>query len=86
MPVMDVVLDTTNLWPDLKEMPHAIIHTTTNLQVAVMEGGMASGRPSIMIRIDLPDGRVVLFETSARIYCSGAKIIMAKFPDLFEGD
>jgi hypothetical protein len=54
--------------------------------VAVLDGGMKSGRPSVAIRLDLPDGRTVVAETSARLFCVAARAIMAKHPELFEGD
>ena len=44
------------------------------------------GRPSVALRIDLPDGRHVIAETSARLFCSAARSIMARYPNLFDGD
>ena len=52
----------------------------------VLDGGMSSGKPSVMLRIDLPDGRTVLAETSARLFCTVGRMIMARYADLFEGD
>jgi hypothetical protein len=68
-----------------------LIHITDQpgiaIQVAVIEGGLESGLPSIAIRIDLPDGRTsVVAETTARLFCMAARIVMAKYPDLFEGE
>lgn len=76
-----------NAWPDLKDKP--LIHLGNGappIRVAVLEGGLTSGRPSVAIRLDLPDGQTVVAETSARLFCTAAKAIMGKFPDLFEGD
>lgn len=73
-------------WPELEKAD--IIHIANDappIQVAVLEGGLQSGRPSVALRIDLPDGRTVVAETTARLFCSAAKAIMAKYPDLFEG-
>lgn len=71
-------------WPDLNDGNS--IHTTQTIEVAVLEGGMTSGRPSVGLRIDLPDGKSIIAETSARLFCTAAKAIMARYPDLFEGD
>jgi hypothetical protein len=77
-------------FPDLEG--HTIYHTTSEIKVAVLEHGMASGKPSVAIRIDLDEairvgwgtkGQVILAETSAKLFCSAVKIIMAKYPDLF---
>jgi hypothetical protein len=47
---------------------------------------MASGKPSVMLRIDLPDGRVVLAETSLRLFAAAAHAFASNYPDLFAGD
>ena len=76
-----------NAWPDLQDKP--VIHLGNGappIQVAVLEGGLASGRPSVCIRIDLPEGQVVIAETTARLFCLAGRAILAKYPDLFEGD
>lgn len=54
------------------------------IQVIVLDGGMASGRPSVALRIDLPDGQVVIAETSARLFCSAGRAIAAAHPKLFD--
>lgn len=73
-------------WPDLAR--EDCIHLGNGapaLRVAVLEGGMESGKPSIALRIDLPDGKSVIAETSARLFCTAARTIMARYPDLFDG-
>lgn len=73
-------------WPELDK--EKIIHLGEGappVQVAVLDKGLQSGRPSVAIRIDLPDGRTVIAETTARLFCTAARAIMAKYPDLFEG-
>jgi hypothetical protein len=81
---LTVTLDGDGCWPDLEDKIGSVIHLNHGeLQVAVLDNGMTSGKPSITIRVDLPD-KVVLAETSARLFCTAAKLIMAKYPDLFE--
>lgn len=55
------------------------------IKIVVLDGGMKSGRPSICLRIDLPDGRVVVAETSARLFCTAGLAIAGRYPDLFDG-
>jgi hypothetical protein len=84
---MNIKLDGDNVWPDLRDK--TIIHLGQDappISVAVLNGGLASGRPSVAIRIDLPDGQTVVAETTARLFCTAAKAIMARYPDLFVGD
>lgn len=78
-----IILDGDNAWPDLKAKPFA---DGLIAGLAVLKGGMASGKPSVGLRIDVSDGSTVVAQTSARLFCSAAKAIMAKYPDLFEGD
>lgn len=35
-------------------------HVTDGLEVAILEGGTSSGRPSIMMRVPLADGTVAI--------------------------
>jgi hypothetical protein len=82
---MTINLNGDNAWPDLRDKE--IIHIANDappIQVAALNGGLASGRPSVAIRIDLPDGRTVVAETTARLFCSAARAIQAKYPDLFK--
>lgn len=84
---MIINLNGDNAWPDIQDKE--IIHLSNDappIQVATLEGGLASGRPSIAIRIDLPDGKVVVVETTARLFCSAGRAIQAKYPDLFGDD
>ncbi|HYM31840.1 MAG TPA: hypothetical protein VEU47_11095 [Candidatus Cybelea sp.] len=72
---------------DLRDKP--VIHLGSDakpIQVAILDHGMSSGRPSVCIRLDLPDGQHVLAETSARLFCTAGRAILAKYPDLFDGD
>lgn len=71
------------VWPELRDKPLVHLGDGTSIGVAVLDAGMKSGQPSIMLRLDLPDGRTVLAETSARLFCTTAQAIMARYPNLF---
>lgn len=79
-------LDGDGVWPDLAANPEKIVHLSNNyvLEIATLDKGTTGGKPSVCFRINLPDGRVVLAETTARLFCTAAKSIMAKWPDLFD--
>ena len=55
------------------------------VDVAVLPRGMASGRPSVAIRLHLEDGSTVIAQTSARLFVTAARAIHARYPDLLEG-
>ena len=46
-----------------------------------LEEGMQSGRPSFLIHIPLPDGKVVLVETSMTAFRAASDLLMVKFGD-----
>lgn len=52
------------------------------IQVCAVKRGMDSGLPSVLIRMDMPDGRVVIGETSARLFVTAARAIVARHPEL----
>ena len=64
----------------------------SDIEVLVLDHGMDSGQPSVTIHITLPAGqgetakseRHIIAQTSARLFCTAAKMIEAKYPDLFE--
>lgn len=53
------------------------------IEVLVLEGGMDSGKPSVTLHVTLGHGHIVA-QTSARLFCTAAKMIEAKYPNLFE--
>lgn len=54
------------------------------VRVAVLDKGMTSGKPSVAVGIELPDGQVVIFETSARLFCTAGLAIQARHPGLLD--
>lgn len=83
---MTIILEGDNAWPDLKDKDFVHLREGPPIQVAVLDQGMSSGRPSVAMRIDLPDGSSIVAETSARLFATAARAIMAKYPDLFDDD
>jgi len=51
------------------------------IQIASLAHGTASGAPSIMLRLDLPDGRTVVAEMTLRMFVQAAKLLVAKHRD-----
>jgi hypothetical protein len=83
MVTMKVLVDGDGCWPDLIEKRKAgnLVETREVLQVAGLSRGMASGKPSVSIRIDLPDGKTVFAETSLALFLSAADILKARYGD-----
>lgn len=93
MAVMHVILDGDGCWPDLvadgETLKSAasgkpVIHLGQGapaIQVAALPGGMTSGRTSVTFRLDLPDGTVVLAETSLLLFLTAARAFREEFGD-----
>lgn len=62
------------------------IISVEQVDIFVLDAGTQSGRPSVALKIDLPDGQTVVAQTTARLFCTHARAIMARYPDLFDGD
>lgn len=78
MPIMKMVFGEP-LWPDLNYKN--VIHITTPMSVGGLAGGMGSGKPSVAIRFDLPDGNSIIAETSLELFLAAADALKTKFGD-----
>lgn len=83
MPIINLKLDGDGAWTDLQGKDY--IHLTGDVpawEIVALEGGMGTGNPSLALRLDLPDGRVVVAETSVKAFLTTAAAIRARFPGL----
>ena len=67
----------------LKDIPEEkIVHVVQPITVAALDQGMTSGKPSVAIAIPLEDGRIVLAETSMRLFLAAARAFRTRYGDL----
>lgn len=78
MPSLRIVLEGDNAFPEYQGKKIVNVH---NFAVTALEGGMASGRPSVAFLIELPDGTVVMAETSLALFQSANRVFLAKYGD-----
>lgn len=79
-----IKLEGDGVWTDLVKDDERIIHIGNGappLQITVLEGGMTSGKPSVSLRVDLPDGRIVIAETSLALLLAAADAFKARYGD-----
>ena len=55
-----------------------VIHLVGDITIASLSKGMESGKPSVALGFELPDGRVVIAETSLQLLVAAVKALMAK--------
>lgn len=80
MPSITMHLDGDACWPDMLD-GREVIHLGNDappIGMALLKGGMISGKPSVTIRIDLPDGKTVLAETSLILLESAVRAMRAR--------
>lgn len=67
-------------WPDITPQSEKLTwlrSTTENLSIARLPAGMRSGASSVAIRINTPDGRVVVVEVSMKLFQAAAQAFAA---------
>jgi hypothetical protein len=78
MPAMKIHMNADGCWPDLPPRPD---EPTEDVEVACMPHGMQSGAPSVFIRINEPDGRVTIAQTSLALFLQAADAFRARYGD-----
>lgn len=93
---MSIFMDGDGCWPDLganeKEVKDRIDqgkliwlgNGAAPMQVALLDNGMQSGSPSVAIRLDLPDGKTVVAETTLKLFVSAARMFFSRYPHLLD--
>lgn len=87
MPMIELKLDGDGAWPDLATVPpDRLINLMTGatgrdtrIGLACLPSGTVGGRPTVTIRIDLPDGRVLLTETTLRVLGAAVDAMRARY-------
>jgi len=66
--------------------PDTIVHPLNPVwDITILEAGTKAGKPSVALRVPLPDGRVLIVETSLAIYTQAVIAGRAVFPEVFAG-
>jgi hypothetical protein len=83
--IINLKLDGDNAWPDLAANRHKVLHITEEpIGLAVLPGGMQSGKPSIALRIDWPemaanDADCLVAELSWAVLATAVRAIAARY-------
>lgn len=80
MPVLNIILDGDGCWPDAHPDQAHVMNCIEHgaMSVALLRGGMESGAHSVTFRIDAPDGRIVLAQTSLALFLNAARMFQAR--------
>lgn len=69
-------------WPDLNDDPNLMV-ATGSWGMAIIEGGMQSGRHSVALRLELPGVGTVIAEMSVAAWISATCVMRGAFPEAF---
>jgi hypothetical protein len=78
--MLHIYPDGEGCWPEL-EVNTPNVRPSKRLSLAALPGGMASGAPSVTVRVDLLDGTTVLAETSLALLLTAAEAFKARHGD-----
>lgn len=73
------------IWTDLADRGMHEIPTDQPWELAVLEAGMKSGAPSVMLRLDLADGNSVTAQMSVAAWIVATAAMRGAFPEAFAG-
>jgi hypothetical protein len=75
MPELVMHIEGDGCWPDLAERQGDVVAIKDDnpIEIATLRGGMQSGRASVMIRLNTPEGKIVLAESSLALFGAAVK-------------
>lgn len=85
MAVLNVNARGDGAWPDLQAKMQAgqviWLRDETPISLTALAAGTEGGKPSVALRLDLPDGRTVVVETTLALWLTAADILRTAHGD-----
>jgi hypothetical protein len=75
---LHIILDGEGAWKDLFDKQ---VREATDIHIAALPNGMASGKPSVAFRLDLSDGSVAIGQTSLALLLTAADALRLRYGD-----
>lgn len=85
MPALELIFEGDGAFESEVAAASEVVHLGNDapaIKLTVLDGGMASGLPSVAFGFKLPDGRFVIAETSARLIVAAGRGLAARYPEL----
>lgn len=91
MPSLDVCLNGDGCWPDaeaIRDLGLLIDDSVdpAGMGLALLPGGMASGKAAVMVRVTLRDGRTLITQTSFALLESAVLAMRARLDMITESN
>jgi hypothetical protein len=83
MLTLSIIMDGDSAWPDLKKKDESgeLVQVSTGLQIAVLSRVEKDAPTTVCLRVDLPDGRTVLAETTLRLLATAVRAFQSRYPN-----
>jgi hypothetical protein len=82
MPSIDLRLEGDGAIPEMAEaIKKNRVHNAEHIVLSALEGGMQSGKPSVVIAIPLKDGSWVHAQSSLRLFLACARALEIRYGD-----
>jgi hypothetical protein len=82
MPSIELRLEGDGAIPEMAEaIKKKRVHKVESIVLSALEGGMQSGRPSVVIAIPLKDGSWVYAQSSMRLFLACAEALRIRYGD-----
>ena len=86
MTALSIKLDGDGVWPDLLKPGARVEWLRGGGEMAALAAGTVGGKPTIALRLDLPDGQVVVWQTTLRLLVVAARAFVARYGDPTVGE
>jgi hypothetical protein len=77
MNAIEIITEGEGCWPDIAEKiaNGNLIHLSNGhvIEIAMLKNGTVQGKPSLSIRMNLPDGKVLIAETTLDLFLAAAR-------------
>jgi hypothetical protein len=81
MPGLSVILNGDGCWPDLAERPPEQVKWDTHIatpSIARLPIGTVQGNDSVTLRLDMPNGDVILTQLTMKLFLAAADAFRAR--------
>lgn len=87
MPGLRIIMEGDNCWPDLLQLPPGKFKWDTHVgdpSLARLRGGTTGGNDSVALRLDMPEGEVIVTQFTMKLFLQAADVFRTRME--FERD
>lgn len=81
MPALNIILDGDGCWPDLNDKPPEKVRWDSHIgtpAIAKLPMGTEAGNDSVALRLDMPNGDVIVTQFTMKLFLAAAAAFRAR--------